>query len=76
MLHHFRILPFAAGIAVGILVLFYYKPPPIVAHEYPHPANVDSRVYHDTNGVCYKYTSKEVDCDKNEDTLKVYPLQS
>ena len=75
MIHHFRIIPFLVGIAVGVLVVFYYKPPPMIVHEYPHPENVKERVYKDNNGVCYKYDSKEVDCDKNEETLKVYPLQ-
>jgi hypothetical protein len=75
MIHHFRLLPFVFGIAVGFLVVFYYKPSALIVHEYPHPENVKDRVYKDTNGVCYKYDSKEVDCDKNEETLKVYPLQ-
>ena len=75
MLHHFRLIPFAVGLAVGFLVVFYYKPPPTIVHEYPHPQNVKDRVYKDNNGVCYRYDSKAVDCDKNEDTLKLYPLQ-
>ncbi len=29
----------------------------------------------DKNGICYHYTSKEVNCDENEATLKPYPLQ-
>ena len=75
MLHHFRLLPFIVGIVVGIFVVFYYKPSPLIVHEYPHPENVQDRVYKDNNNVCYKYDSKEVDCDKNEESLKVYPLQ-
>lgn len=63
------------GIAIGYLVVFHYKPAPLIVHEYPHPENVNERVYKDNNGVCYKYDSKEVDCDKNEESLKVYPLQ-
>ena len=73
---HFRLLPFLSGLAVGYLVVFYYKPPPLVVHEYPHPENVRDRVYRDLNGVCYRYQSKEADCDKNEESLKVYPLQT
>jgi len=76
ILDHFRILPFIAGIGAGVLVIFFYKPEAIVVHEYPHPENVSQRAYRDLNGVCYKYQSKEVDCDKNEETLKVYPLQA
>ena len=76
LLSHFRLLPFIAGIVVGLLVVFYYKPPPLIVHEYPHPENVEQRVYRDNNGVCYRYKSNEADCDKNEETLKVYPLQA
>jgi len=76
LLNHFRLLPFIAGIVVGLLVVFYYKPPPLIVHEYPHPDNVEQRVYRDNNGVCYRYKSSEADCDKNEETLKVYPLQA
>ena len=43
--------------------------------KYPHPTNVDGNVYKEKNGVCYKYASKEVNCDENEATLKPYPLQ-
>jgi hypothetical protein len=76
LLDHFRLLPFIIGLAVGCLVVFYYKPPPLIVHEYPHPENVDQRVYRDQNGICYRYQSKEADCDKNEENLKVYPLQA
>jgi hypothetical protein len=76
LLDHFRILPFIAGLAVGFLVVFYYKPPPFIVRDYPHPNNVGERVYRDLNGICYKYKSNEVDCDKNEESLTVYPLQA
>ena len=75
MLDHFQVFPFVIGIVVGVLMLFFYNPPPTVVYEYPHPHNVNNRVYRDKNNVCYSYTSKEVDCDANEATLKTYPLQ-
>jgi len=75
MLDHFKLIPFVAGVGVGFLMLFYYKAPPTIIYDYPHPQNVNSRVYRDKNNVCYSYTSKEVDCDANEATLKPYPLQ-
>lgn len=75
MLHHFKVLPFIGGIAIGLMIVFYYKAPAIVVYEYPHPQNVNNRVYRDKNGVCYSYNSTQVDCDANEGTLKQYPLQ-
>lgn len=76
MFHHFRIIPFVAGIGAGILMLLYYKAPKSIIYEYPHPQNVKDRVYRDKNGVCYAYTSTTVDCDANETTLRPYPIQS
>ncbi len=75
MLNHFEILPFLVGIFVGFVGLYYWKSKPGVIQKYPHPSNVEKNVYRDPNGVCYKYQSKEVDCDKNEGTLKQYPIQ-
>ena len=76
MLRHFRIIPFIAGIIIGLAVLFLYKSPQTITYEYPHPHNVNTRVYRDRNGICYKYNAMEVNCDENESNLKAYPIQS
>jgi hypothetical protein len=75
MLQHFRIIPFLVGCMVGGLMFFFYKPPPSIVYEYPHPDNVKNRVYSDKNKVCYKYNAQEVDCNANESTIKQYPMQ-
>ena len=76
MLKHIRCLPFIGGIIVGVLLLMFYKAPRRTILEYPHPQNVNERVYRDNNGVCYKYSAKKVSCDSNEATLKQYPIQA
>ncbi|NBV77661.1 hypothetical protein EBR66_05875 [bacterium] len=76
MLKHIRLLPFTAGICVGLLMIFYYEPGRNIIYQYPHPQNIKDRVYRDTNGICYTYTSKKVNCDANESTLRPYPIQS
>ena len=76
MLKHIRLLPFIAGITVGIFLIFFYIVPPKTIFEYPHPQNIHERVYRDTNGVCYKYTAKAVGCDAHEGTLRPYPIQN
>jgi len=78
MLHHFKIIPFAAGLAVGLFLLFFYTTPPIVVYTYPNPKDdgTHTRVYKDKNAACYSYSSKEVSCDANEGTLRPYPIQS
>jgi hypothetical protein len=68
-------MPFLAGLVVGLFVVFFFKSEPVVVMKYPHPTSVDGRTYKDKNQVCYRYTSKEVNCDENEGALKQYPLQ-
>jgi hypothetical protein len=75
MLKHFRLIPFIIGLVLGGFIFFFYVTPPPVVYQYPHPDNVKDRVYRDKDGLCYSYTSLAVDCDKNESTLKQYPLQ-
>ena len=75
MYQHFRMKAFLVGLVAGLFLLYVYKPPATVVYEYPHPQNVNDRVYRDTNGVCYKYAASKVDCDANEGSLRDYPLQ-
>jgi hypothetical protein len=75
MLKHIRLIPFTIGIGVGVLFILFYNAPRTTIYEYPHPQNVNERVYRDQNGVCYTYSAKKVDCDANEATLKPYPIQ-
>lgn len=75
MIDHFEFLPFLTGFMVGVVGILFWKEKPKVIVKYPHPSNVQNLIYRDPNGACYKYTSKEVDCDKNEATLAPYPLQ-
>lgn len=76
MFKHFETVPFLVGLGLGLLLLFFWKQKPEVIQAYPHPSNVEKNVYRDPNGVCYKYQSKEVNCDANENTLKAYPIQN
>ncbi len=72
----FKLMPFLLGLGLGIILLRFVKFEPPTILDYPHPDTVKNRVYRDKNGVCYRYTSVEVSCDKNEGTLKPYPIQS
>lgn len=50
-----------------------YKDEKIIIIDYPKP--FDNKVYTDKNNVKFQYITKDVDCDKNEATLKPYPIQ-
>lgn len=69
----FYILPFIIGIIVGIILLVLFKDQKIELIDYPKPN--DTRVFTDLNGMKFSYRTTEVDCDKNEGTIKFYPLQ-
>jgi hypothetical protein len=75
MFNHFEILPFLLGFFIGVLGILFWKEKPRIIVKYPHPSTVKNVVYRDANGMCYTYSSKEVNCDANEGTLKPYPLQ-
>lgn len=74
MLKHIKLVPFVIGVVTGVIAILCIKPEKDVIFKYPNPENAGKVVYKDKNGVCYKYSSKEVDCDKNESRLKDYPL--
>lgn len=74
MLKHLRIMPLIAGIAVGIIAVICIKPELNVVYKYPTPETAGKLIYKDNNGVCYKYSATEVNCDKNETRLKDFPL--
>ena len=74
MIKHIRLFPLMIGIAIGIIAIVFLKPEKKVIIKYPTPVTCDTTMYKDKNGVCYKYSAKEVDCDKNEAKLKNFPL--
>jgi hypothetical protein len=74
MLKHIKVIPFLAGLVIGIIAIMFINPEKTIVFKYPTPENCGKVTYKDKNGVCYKYSSKEVDCDKNESRLKDFPL--
>jgi hypothetical protein len=67
-------MPLIAGILIGIVAILFINPEKSVIYKYPTPENAGKITYKDKNGVCYKYTATQVDCDKNETRLKDFPL--
>jgi len=76
MLKHIKLIPLLIGIVIGICAVVFVKPEHKVVYKYPTPASCEKNVYKDKNGVCYKYSAKELDCDKNEKRLKNFPLST
>ena len=74
MLKHIEIRPLLIGLIVGVVAILMIKPQHNIVYKYPTAENAGKIVYKDKNGVCYKYSSKEVGCDANESRLKDFPL--
>ena len=74
MLNHFVWWSFAIGIIVGIIGIYFITPAMTSMIKYPAPQEADKLIYKDKNGVCYKYTTKDVNCDKRQDKLQPFPL--
>ena len=75
MIKHIQLAPLCIGMIIGIIAIMFVKPEKTVIYKYPNPESSQKITYKDKNGVCYQYKTQEVDCDKNEGTLKDYPLQ-
>jgi hypothetical protein len=74
MFRRIQWLPLMIGIIIGVIALIFVKPEKHVIHKYPNPESSDKIIYKDKNGICYSYSPKKVDCDKNENKLKNFPL--
>lgn len=51
-----------SAFAIGILYVYVMTPKPTVVYKYPSPFNVDTAVYKDLSGECYKFKAIKVDC--------------
>lgn len=75
MFNRLRIIPLILGFVIGVIAIYFINPQKDIVRKYPTPENAGKVVYKDKNGVCYKYASNVVDCDKNESRLKDFPLE-
>jgi hypothetical protein len=76
MFHHFKILPFLAGLIVGGVIFLGLKPETkerVV--KWPHPSNTGKVTYRDRNGLCYVFESQIVDCATVKENLQTYAFE-
>lgn len=74
MIQHFIWWAFLIGLAMGIVGIFFIGPSIVTVLKYPTPELANKLIYKDKNGICYKYTAKDVNCDANESRMKTFPL--
>ena len=70
----FYALSFVSGVIFGLFLIFSFKQQKVIIYDYPKP--FDNKIYKDNNNACYQYITKEVNCNENEKTLKMYPIQN
>jgi hypothetical protein len=74
---HFVLLPFLAGLALGVFSITLRKPEETMRiPKWPHPTTVGKYTYRDRNDLCYKFKAEEIDCAKAKESLKDYPYES
>ncbi len=75
MFHHFKLLPFLAGLAAGYVVFFLIRPDASTRDrvvKWPNPENAGKTVYRDRNGMCYTFEAQIADCAKVKESLTTY----
>ena len=74
-LNHLEVFPLLLGFLGGLFAIYIIRPNTVSVTKYPNLENANTTTYSDLNGTCFQYETKKVDCDKNEDKIKPYPLQ-
>lgn len=67
---------FLAGIIAGIFLICTMRLKTKEIIRYPNPENVDTTIYRDKNGVCFKFKSNDVSCEDNASAIKEFPLSN
>jgi hypothetical protein len=67
---------FLAGIIAGIFIICTMRLKTKEIIRYPNPENVDSTIYRDKNGVCFKFKSNDVSCEDNASAIKEFPISN
>lgn len=76
MWHHFKIIPFIAGLVVAAIIFLGFKPDASErVIKWPRPENSGKITYRDRNGLCYNYEAQIADCGKVKDILKAYSFE-
>jgi len=65
---------FFISFAVGLFIVYIFRPPPQVVVKFPTPYNAGQVLYKDKNDTCYKYKAQKVSCPVQKDLVKPQPL--
>jgi hypothetical protein len=66
---------FILSLAVGIFVVYISTPPSQIIYVYPNPDNENKVMFKDKADNCFRFTSNEVDCPKDDKKIRSYNIQ-
>jgi hypothetical protein len=74
MFEKLNLLYMIGSFFIGMLFVYAFKPKYEVVFKFPNPYNIDTTVYSDSNGQCYKYSMKEVSCTLKDAKVEPQPV--
>ncbi len=75
MLEKINFFYFIAAFCIGIILVNIIKPKPEIIMKFPTKYNIDSTVYEDKSGNCFKYTAEEKECPSDKSLIKEHPIE-
>lgn len=65
---------FFISLAVGLLVVYVFSPPPQLIVKFPSPFNAGKVVYKDKSDSCYVYKAENTECPLDPSKIKAQPV--
>ena len=65
---------FIIAFAIGVLIVYFMHPPPIIIQKFPNPNNAGNLTYKNDDDTCYKYEASEVKCPSDPDLILEHPI--
>jgi hypothetical protein len=75
MLEKINLFYFIISFCIGIILVNIIKPKPEIIMKFPTKYNIDSTVYEDKSGNCFKYTAEEKECPSDKTLIKDHPIE-
>ena len=66
---------FIIAFCIGIFLTYISTPPPNIVIKYPTPHTAGKVIYRDSADMCYKYTSKKVQCPADKSKIESVKIQ-
>jgi hypothetical protein len=65
---------FFTALALGLMYVYMWTPPPQVVVKFPSPYNAGKVIYRDRDHNCVKYRSERVTCPMDQSKVRPQPI--